>query len=275
MKFIKKIQGGSSDNIKLVEINKQKFILKTTTPDEIISEKTFQKTLKKEGIPHLEFYENPNLNKNQILLEYIPNSPSLANNFSVENFKNLGLILKNIHQIQYSKSFKYNLKGDKTDYTWQEYLQSKIDKAWQRSSSNQNYGFSQSELKKINIHLEKTLSIKLSRPSLIHGDLHTNNILIRQTSQNSDLILFDKNPLTFNGDPLMDIAILLLDIPHQTIIPGSSSKEDRPFLKALEETYSPNLLQKQNLISYLILMAFSRLHSPYATNYKDIILNLI
>jgi hypothetical protein len=47
------------------------------------------------------------------------------------------------------KCFRYDKKGEKAELTWLSYLESKINKAFIKSEENNNYGFSDNEIKKL------------------------------------------------------------------------------------------------------------------------------
>ena len=79
MKILKKISGSFLSDVFLVEIDKQKYVLKRSNyNNEIPSEKEFIKILSKNNIPALKYFENSSLKSNEILLEYIDNSITLG-----------------------------------------------------------------------------------------------------------------------------------------------------------------------------------------------------
>ena len=185
----------------------------------------------------------------------------------------MGRGCKKIHNIKFKSCFKYNDKGDKVKITWSEYLESKIKKAFLKSEENDNYGFIIQEIKKIEEYLKPLLNLNLKKFSLIHGDFHSGNLLIK----NNEVIPFDKNPEIFSGDPLLDLAIAMIDMPNGTLVHTNNPKylNDRNCLDAFIRGYNPNFLNTPHLYEYIMLIAFGRLYTPFSENYKEIIYKLL
>jgi len=273
MKIIKKLEGSFCSDVYLVKLKGIKYVLKRCGLDEIVSEKMFNKELSKHGIKTLSFFDNHNLKTNEILLEYVEGSKTLVNYFTESNCKKWGEISKKIHDIKFESCFKYNDKGEKVELTWSNYLASKIKKAFLKSKENNDYGFTKKEIKRIKEYLEPLFNINLEHFSLIHGDFHTGNVLIK----NNELIPFDKNPEIFTGDFLLDLAIAIVDMPNGTLMHTDNPKyaNDKKCFNAFLESYNYDFLSDSNLYKYIMLIAFGRLYTPFSENYKDIIYNLL
>jgi Ser/Thr protein kinase RdoA (MazF antagonist) len=274
MKIIKKIPGSFSSELFLVEIKKKRYVLKRDDDtSDIISEKEFFKVLSKNNIPTLNYFENPKLKSNEILLEYIQGSVNLGDRFTAKNCKTWGKITRRMHEIKFNDCFRLNKDGRKIKQKWSMHLNKKIKKAFAKAEANNNYDYSKAELKKIRKYLSPLKTIEPKRFSLIHGDLHTNNVLIKKDK----LILFDKNPEIFSGDPLLDLAIALIDMPNDTLIKTDDSEHtnDKKCLNSFIAGYRTDFLNNPSLNVYIMLIAFGRLYTPFSENYKDIILNLL
>lgn len=274
MKILKKIPGSFSSEVFLVEIEEKKFVLKRCQYiDEIITEKEFINILSDNNIQSLKYFENQDLTPNEILLEYVENSTILGDRFTKENCKTWGKLTKRMHDIKFDHCFKFNKAGKRKEITWSSYIEKKIKKTKKKAKENNFYNFNDKELKKINEYIFPLQNIKLNNFSLIHGDLHTSNVLIK----NNELLLFDKNPEAFSGDPLIDLAIAFIDMPNGTLIKTSDpeNKNDKSCLNYFIKGYGKNFLNSEILNKYIVLIAFGRLYTPYSKFYKAIILNII
>ncbi|PCI25041.1 hypothetical protein COB57_02335 [Candidatus Peregrinibacteria bacterium] len=273
MKILEKIIGSSSSDVRIVEIENQKYVMKSCDPDEVFSEKSFMEVLSQNDIRVLKYLNDSQLPQDVLFLEYIENSPTLGGLFNEKNCLKWGSVTKKMHSIKYSTCFKYNEEGGMVKLLWTEYLAKKIKKAFVKSSENNQYGFSAAELIDIKKYLEPLLSLSLSSFSLIHGDYHAENILLK----NGEIIPFDKNPEVFSGDYVLDLAIALLGMPNETLIETKDSARcaDKKCLKAFISGYENNILQEKNLKKYIMLIAFGRLYTPYSQYYKEIIQNLL
>ena len=274
MKILKKISGSFLSDIFLVEIDKQKYVLKRSNyNNEIPSEKKFIKILSENKIPALKYFENSSLNSNEILLEYINDSITLGDRFTEKNCKNWGKITRKMHNIKFDICFKIDEKNKIIEIKWSDYIKNKIKRAFAKAEKNNNYGFNKTELKKIKRYISPLSNIKFNNFSLIHGDLHANNVLVKK----NNLILFDKNSEAFSGDPLIDLAIALIDMPNDTLVKTVNSihKNDKNCLNFFIDGYGENFLDKNLLNKYVVLITFGRLYTPYSENYKEIILNIV
>lgn len=274
IKKIKKLSGSYSSEVFLVELNKKRYVFKRVNDiSEVLSEKKFNKVLKKNNISFLKNYKYTGLKPNEILLEYIDNSKILGNEFNKKNCKAWGEITKKVHSIKYKECFKYDDTNKKIILKWPNYIKNQIKEAFVKAKENGNYGFNGEQLREIEKYLLPLKRIELNQYSLIHGDLHTSNILIK----GNELILFDKNADIFTGDPLRDLAIALLEMPNETLVKTKNPefKNDKECLEAFIKGYGVNFLENKNLKRYVMLIAFGRLYTPFSINYKEIILNLL
>ena len=107
--------------------------------------------------------------------------------------------------------------------------------------------------------------IKLKDFSLIHGDLHTSNILVR----GEELLFFDQNSLVFSGDRIFDLSTILIDI-DDTLFTGRKSEHiNSLWLNSFIEGYGEDFLSHPNITAYVVFIAFERLHRPHSDYYRD------
>lgn len=104
MKIIKKLEGSYSSAVELVDINDKEYILKTAEADDIQNEKEFYKVLNTHSLPTLASPYNLQLKPNQILLEYVKDSPTLGRNLSVELCREWGVLMKKVHSIYFAEA---------------------------------------------------------------------------------------------------------------------------------------------------------------------------
>ena len=126
MKLIKKLEKSYTSEVYLVEIDGKDFVLKTTTPQGAASEKFFYDTLAARNVPTLRVFSHAELKNNQLLLEYIENSPALMDAQTEENFRNWGKAVKSIHAITFPESFVITEEGEKKQIAWQAYLENSL-----------------------------------------------------------------------------------------------------------------------------------------------------
>lgn len=274
MKIIKKLPGSFSSGVFLVEIEKEKFVLKQTNdPSEVYSEKEFYNLISRLGLPTLNYLKEYPCELNEIVLEYVEGSTTLANKFTENNCKDWGKITRTLHDKKFNECFKINGNNEKEAISWSDYIQHKIADAFKNSSENNNYGFDSEKLKKIKNYLLPLTQFELGEFSLIHADYHSANILIK----NGELFIFDKNPDVFSGDRLLDLAIATIDMPNGTLMTTNNKEyaNDKTCLHSFISGYGENYLKDNNFKKYVMLVAFGRLYTPFSENYREIINQLL
>lgn len=273
MNIIRKLEWGFSSLVYLVEIDGQKYVLKRCDHSDVVSDKKFIDIMHEHKLPSFEYFENKELKNNEILLWYIEKATKLYDKLDDINCKKWWEITRKIHEIKFENCFKYNEKGEQLKTKWSDYITQKINKAFLKADENFNYGFSKNELKQIKEYIEDLFDSPTNDFSLIHGDLHSANIIIKDEK----LIVFDKNPEIFSGDPLLDLAIAMVDMPNGTLIQTDQEdhKDDKQHLENFIKWYQKDFLKDPKLNKYIMLIAFGRLYTPYSDNYKDIVYNLL
>ncbi len=201
MKIIKELPGAYSSKVELVEIEEEYYVLKTATPEEITNEMFFNKTLKNNGLPVLKIIDNVELANNQLLMEYIPGSPELENFPTPENYIRWGEVAKKLHSITSPKPYKVDEEGRQIKLNWSDFIEEEIKAALLRQKER-NTNLDDQFIKDVVQFVRPLADVKNDNFSLVHGDLHSNNILI--TTRGA--ILFDKGSDIMYGDPLYDLA---------------------------------------------------------------------
>ncbi len=258
--------GSFSSELFLVEKEGKKMILKRGEKNELITELLFHQTLSQHKLPSLRSFTDKSLRKNEILLEYIEGSITLSDRFTPKNCRKWGEVLQKIHQIHYKECFYYKENAEKEVQTWSAYLEKKRKKAWKKCHEHKAYGLNKEELKKIELFIEPLLERNDDQYSLIHADIHSNNVLIKD----AELVLFDKNPDIFSGDPLLDLAIAWVDMAEGSLT-ESENQEEVICLQSFIQGYQKDFREDICVKRYVMLIAFGRLYTPYSSNYLSII----
>ncbi|MFA4930291.1 MAG: aminoglycoside phosphotransferase family protein [Patescibacteria group bacterium] len=273
MKIIEKLPGFSS-KVFLVDLDGEKCVLKQMNgPDEVQTEKKFMEMMANNGLPYLKVFSEAGLKPNEILLEYVGGSVILGNRFDERNAYKWGELAKKIHSIKYDQCFKYDQYRNKNNLSWGQFLHDKHERSLAKAEEYDNYGFGQGRVNEISDFVNSLFNLILKEYSLIHGDFHTSNVLIR----GSDLVLFDGDPTIFSGDPLYDLAIAWMEMPNGSLISIDDPEyaNDKNCLDAFIDGYGKDFTNNVNLKKYIVLIAFSRLYTPFARNYKNIIENIL
>lgn len=262
MKIIKQLEGAYLSKVELVEIEGKNFVLKTAEKEDIDNEKNFFSLLAMHHFPTLQVLESPDLLPNQILLEYVPGSPTLGKNLSPESCREWGILMKNIHSIQSSKPAIF--KNGLVEYIqWEDFIISTLEKGRQRVKEK-NSDLSPQTVESICAIIQKFLPSSITSYSLLHGDPHSSNIFVR----NGKLIIFDKDPQVLYGDPFFDLAVIAIEFPHE---------KEKVFLDAFMEGYGKDFFEERReaLDASILLRAFTRYPNPFELYLKETIESLL
>ncbi len=272
MKIIKDLPGSYASKVELVEIDGEKYVLKTWNTEETVNEKLLLKTLAEHGLPSLQVVNHAELKPDQILLEYIEDSPKLPK--SPENYARFGQAVRKMHDIKYTESFKINEMGEREVVDWNDFLKSKLAEGIKKQR-NEETDIEEEILVAIQTFVERRLPFKISEFSLLHADLHTGNVLV----QKEDLIIYDKNPEIFAGDPLYEFATLLTHYANGTYIKtdNPSNQKDIEYLDNFIKGYGFDFLTKNREVIdvYFIVKALLRYPSPWEPYSKEAIKNIV
>lgn len=262
-----------SSIVELVELEGRKYILKTVDAEEAWNEKRFLQKMKQQGLPTLELIDYPGLAENQILLEYIPGSKTIDSQ-DPEQVKKWGSMIRQMHNLKYDGAFRINSKNQEQKLDWNTHLIEVIDEAvdsrlggWTELSD----GF----LEQARSYVHERLNITNPEFTLIHGDLHYGNTLLR----NDEVILYDKSSELFAGDPLYDLTIVMTHFPNGLYVTTDNESEvrDSGLLEAFMEGYGDDFIrsQKDKLDLYMVIRALDRYPNPFEIFNKEIIEKII
>lgn len=262
MKIIQQLEDSYLSKVELVEIDGKNFVLKTADKEDIENEKNFFSLLSAHNLPTLQIFQSADLFANQILLEYIPGSPTLGKNLSVEMCKKWGSLMKNIHSIQSSHPAIF--KNGSVEYIeWEDCIIANLEKGRQRVKEKKS-DLTPQMVESLCLIIKKFIPLKLPFFSLLHGDPHSQNILLR----NKELFIFDKDPQIFYGDPLFDLAVIAIEFPHE---------KNKIFLDAFAQGYGQDVFNEKGEIldAYILLRGFTRYPNPFELDLKEMMEEII
>ncbi len=267
LKKIKKLDVEATALIEIVENEqKQQFILKTmSNTHDVLMEKRFIEILTENNLSHLNVYENESLKRNQLLLEYIKDSPTLGKNETLLWIEKWARLIKKIHNIRSRKSKKILTTGKFENILWKDFLKDRYRIALKRNKEKEL--FDEKIFEKMHLVLEKICGFKLQNPRLIHGDLHTNNALLRD----NEIVIFDKGQEVFFGEPAYDLAIVLISFGFSDV--KDDQEKVKAFIKGYGKKYFISNTQKIEL--YTLFRAFERAGNKFEPQAKNIVCKLL
>ena len=265
MKKIKDLPGSVS-KVELVEIDGHKYVLRTAHEAEIINEREFQKVLHENQLPSLKIFDYTEVKNNQLLLEYINDSPTLEKYIAcqldpqIENsiLVQWGKELARIHAIIYDDIFSLDENG-KQMYQWQDVIDHEIEYGQSRQK-NREGGAEKVLVERV---IQNILKLKEYQPnnfSLIHCDPHENNVLLRD----DELVFFDKGSEFFSGDPLFDTAVIAMSfIGGVKGLEDFGSECDKKNLEAFIEGYGNDFRKHPFFTEFLLMRCLTRHPNPF------------
>ena len=272
-KLIKRLDGHSS-MVELIEVDGKGYILKTADKEDVFNERMFYEVLEQNNLPSLIEFHSKDLSDNQLLLEYIPESKGIdwRNPIDVEKW---GSAVRQMHGIKFDAPFKISENNEKIVLDWKQHLKNTLETAIQRQLDEQT-DIPKDFLEKIRHYaLSKIDDIPLSQVTLLHGDLHDGNTLIKDDK----VVLYDKSSELFAGDPLYDLRILMTHYPNGAYVytDNPDNSNDSKLLEAIINGYGENFLEesKDLLDLYLVIRALDRYPNPFETFNKQIIENIV
>jgi len=195
-----KLSGGESSSVILSQRGSNKFVVKHSVRNNLKNEFIALKLARKGKVPVPAVIK---YKKGTLFLEYINGKnikrPDLGDKF----FKNLSLVLKKLHSIRTSRVGKLTSSKRFSKNNWFDFLKSNLTK--NINFLVKNGKFSKTEGKSfIDSWVTKfhKLPNRTFLPTLVHNDIHLDNILV---TQDKKLYLIDFED-SFYGDPLYDLV---------------------------------------------------------------------
>ena len=228
MKVIEQLRNGEN-TIDIVQIKDKKFIRVTTTKQAVWNAKAFVETLKQHSIPTLSFYNHKLLGPNQFMRTHAEKAHTLGESHTPYDFFQLGKLLRRIHAITFPTCMRISNNGKEEPIPWDLFLQGQLQ--YHRPDlSAQEHTQARAALRPLH-------TIPPAKPTLLHGHLTLDTCLKLHNS----IILIDKSPDIFSGDPLYDLGwVYTTFAPLFFLAPNASNNHLREAHKAFVEGYGSN-----------------------------------
>lgn len=195
--------GGGSATVDLVRIGEEAFVLKRQTRRHAAGERLFQHALQAQGLPYLRVVDRPDLAADQILLEYVEGSPTIGGSPPLSLCARWGATIASLHAICLPQFVTLDGMGELAAARWPDFLRRTLDAGldFQRSRGD---GLRKVLIDRIADRLEALFGVAFDDLTLVHGDLHLNNALVRD----DDIVLFDKAPGVWTAPAVFDLAVI-------------------------------------------------------------------
>lgn len=258
-------ENGLNEQHELEVLNGIQVVRKQCDADAFWNELFFQAELNNHNLPNLRLFDSKS--SNEILMEFVPEgTPNLNTSF----MHTWGTLMQKVHAITYQNPFYIAANNTITTTTWTDHLRERM-----RIAQGKKALQSELEAKIVSILESTVLQAELKQASLIHGDLHSNNVLVR----NGELVLFDSSPYIRSGDPLYDLAITWIGFAADTYVNIKDPKHEgnKKLLAAFIDGYGADKIKKHQatLDLYVLMRSFERYPNPYEPQLKQIMQHLV
>ncbi|RMD51078.1 hypothetical protein D6827_02860, partial [Candidatus Parcubacteria bacterium] len=170
-------------------------------------ERLFHNTLRARKLPAMTAV----IKKEELWLDYISNAKTLGENLTKHMVKRVGAAVADMHKISVPAVFIFTDGVDIKFKKWSDFIKETIVYGSERQ--NKRHGFD----KKTTLAIIKQLSAfnfnEPVNPVLLHGDLHSDNILIA----NDEIYIFDPAYWVIGGDPFYDLALLAINLNDELL----------------------------------------------------------
>lgn len=259
IEVIQSLAGGDAAmNVELVRICGDLFVRKKTTPQHAASECYFYEMLARHGVQTLQVHD-ANISEGIFLIDYIDGSPNLFKHATAQNFARWGASIHEVHTIAHP-AMRFDPFGNRHELNWSEFVRDE----WRAVRDKTR------EIPECAAILDAVSSFMIewlqnqqsTQTCLLHGDLHVGNALVRR----DEVIVFDNIETISAGNPLYDLALIIINFP-ETLFGSFEGKENLGhFLPDIISGYGrhwPKSNQHSDLTGYVLLRAFQRYPSSH------------
>lgn len=265
-KFSKSIQNGLekaySSQLHLEHRPNGFFVIKKINVRERKNEIFFHEQMQRAGLPVMVVQEEGE----NLVLDYIKNAKTLGDQETEKNYYKFGQAVKNMHQITFDSSMYIDKSGHQVSISWKDFIQNILGQKRKQSSFDK-----QTILRSVKIINDSKIE-NSNTASLLHGDLHANNVLLK----NGKIIIFDKGDQIVAGDPMYDLALIIINLPGAIFDLGKEINHDKILLKAFIKGYEIDFTKdKKKLDAYILLRSIERWPNPFEKEIPDIVTNIL
>lgn len=154
---------------------------------------------------------NKIINRDYMIIEYI-NSKTLSSielSKEAENklYEDLGVYISKLHSIKSNKFGRiYDISIQNGFDTWYEYIINEYHNIELKLNKYKVYTKNELDLVKLSIHKSKNILNEIKDASLVHGDLWSGNVLIKQAKGNYEICAIIDADRSFFGDSEFEFA---------------------------------------------------------------------
>lgn len=252
-----------SSKLSLVERNGKKYVKKEIGREETNNEVFFFRALREAGLPSLETIEE----EDGLLVEFIE-SATLQEGKTLDIYRMYGALVRKMHDITFPTSFRINEAGAQEPLSWPFFIKKEIEEGLQRQEERN--GFSKAVAETMAREINDRLSADpLDQASLLHCDLHENNVLIH----NETLFLIDKGSAIAAGDPRYDLAFIGITF-SEVLMHGTGPTAH--FFDAFLEGYGSDFTKdRRRFDGYVLLRALGRWPNPFEPNIPNVVSKIL
>jgi fructosamine-3-kinase len=255
-----------SSKLRIEEREGKEVIIKEVGAQEAQSELFFQHQLKSIGLPFME----AEFDAQGLAVTFIPDAQTLGDDETPELYKRLGIELRKVHNVTFDAPFFVDADGQRRKVTWSQFIENDVESAVVRQKERN--GLDVNVVKQsTQIVLKKTTAFA-GKSSLLHGDLHANNVLVK----GSDLFIFDKADQIMAGNAMYDLSLFAITLPGALYGIGDNITRDKALLAAFIEGYGSDFTTNRDLLdAYVLLRCLERWPNPFEQEIPTIVKSIL
>lgn len=251
-----------SSKLRIELQNGKEYIIKQVDAQEAESELFFQNQLKTIGLSAMEMVRHDE----GLAVLFISDAQTLGDNETPELYEKLGAELRRLHEVTFAEPFVIDAAGERQEISWIDFIHSRLDFATARQAKDD--GLNQGIIKECKKKILEVISKQTEFPCLIHGDLHANNVLIKD----SNLYIFDKASQIMTGDPMYDLALFGITLPGAVYKVGNDIARDKLLMVAFIKGYGTDFTRNRDIFdAYVLLRCLERWPNPFEKEIPEIV----